>query len=293
VGVLQKFERRLEGLVEGAFAKVFKGVVEPVEVAGALQREAAAHKAIVGINRILVPNDYTVELGASDHERLQPYEQPLGAELGAMLEEHAQEQGWSFIGPVRVRLERSDSLDTGVFRVRSGVAAAGEPVVGSTADSSPAPSSPALSNPAPSLPTPSPSTPSSHAAGVGDVPVPDRVNGAVADPNATQAVTYVPTGRPRLVVPAGGDGRAEELIELIKPLTTIGRGTGVDLRLPDTGVSRNHAELRIEGDDVVFHDLGSTNGSSVNGAAATRAVLRDGDRLEIGRTTLTFRRDGQ
>lgn len=273
MGVLQKFERRLEGLVEGAFARVFKGVVEPVEVAGALQREAAAHKAIVGVNRILVPNDYTVELGASDHERLQPYEQPLGAELGAMLEEHAQEQGWSFIGPVRVRLERSDSLDTGVFRVRSGVAAAGEPVVGSAAPSSP--------------------PPSSLAARAGDVPVPDRVNGAVADPNATQAVTYVPTGRPRLVVPAGGDGRAEELIELIKPLTTIGRGTGVDLRLPDTGVSRNHAELRIEGDDVVFHDLGSTNGSSVNGAAATRAVLRDGDRLEIGRTTLTFRRDGR
>ncbi|GAC1326350.1 MAG: antibiotic biosynthesis regulator FhaA [Mycobacteriales bacterium] len=271
MGVLQKFERRLEGLVEGAFARVFKGVVEPVEVAGALQREAEARKTIVGVNRILVPNDYTVELGAADHERLAPWEQALGAELGAMLEEHAQEQGWSFIGPVRVRLERNDDLDTGVFRVRSGVAAAGEPLVAAAAH--------AESKRPTVVPT--------------EAGVPEPVAAAPAgDPAATQAVVMGPPGRPRLVVPTKGGGPAEELLELTKPVTTIGRGTGADLRLPDTGVSRNHAELHINGNDVVLVDLGSTNGSSVNGATASRVVLRDGDRIEIGRTTLVFHRDG-
>src|SRR2546429_26541 len=54
VSVLQRFEKRLEGLVEGAFAKVFKGVVHPVEILNAMQREAEAHKAILAGGRTLV-----------------------------------------------------------------------------------------------------------------------------------------------------------------------------------------------------------------------------------------------
>jgi hypothetical protein len=124
VGVLQRFERRLEGLVEGAFARAFGGVVQPVEVAAALTREAADKKAIVGQGRVLVPNDYVVELSAADAERLTEYDEPLRKELGDMVTEHAQEQGWSFVGPVRVRFASVEDLGTGVFRVRSAVMAA-------------------------------------------------------------------------------------------------------------------------------------------------------------------------
>jgi hypothetical protein len=124
VGVLQRFERRLEGFVEGAFARVFGGVVQPVEVAAALQREAADKKAVVGQGRVLVPNDYVVELGRADAERLSEYDAALRKELAAMVDEHAAEQGWSFVGPVAVRFETVESLDTGVFRVRSSVVAA-------------------------------------------------------------------------------------------------------------------------------------------------------------------------
>jgi len=121
VGVLQRFERRLEGLVEGAFARAFGGVVQPVEVAAALQREAADKKAIVGQGRVLVPNTYVVELGAADCERLGEYDEALRKELADMVTEHAQEQGWSFVGPVQVRFEGVDDLKTGIFRVRSAV----------------------------------------------------------------------------------------------------------------------------------------------------------------------------
>jgi hypothetical protein len=121
--VLQRFERRLEGFVEGTFARVFGGVVQPVEVAAALQREAADKKAVVGHGRVLVPNDYVVELGKADSERLTEYDAPLRKELAAMVDEHAGEQGWSFVGPVKVRFETVESLDTGVFRVRSAVVA--------------------------------------------------------------------------------------------------------------------------------------------------------------------------
>ena len=61
MGVLQRFERRLGGLVEGAFAKVFKGGVEPVELAGALARECDDRKAI-SATRSLVPNEFTIAL---------------------------------------------------------------------------------------------------------------------------------------------------------------------------------------------------------------------------------------
>ena len=124
MGVLQRFERRLEGLVEGGFARVFRSNVQPVEIAAALQREAGDKRAVVGAGRVFVPNDFVVELGPSDSERLVAYDAPLRRELAAMVEEHAAEQGWSFAGRVGVRFETVESLGTGVFRVRSKVAAA-------------------------------------------------------------------------------------------------------------------------------------------------------------------------
>jgi hypothetical protein len=231
VGVLQRFERRLEGLVEGAFARVFGGVVQPVEVAAALQREAADKKAIVGAGRVLVPNAYVVELGSSDFERLGEYDEPLRAELAAMVREHADEQGWSFVGAVRVAFELVEELDTGVFRVRSAV--------------------------------------------VADTP----------DPRGPQTAGV---GRPRLVLPAGS-GTPERTVLLTSARMVVGRGADADLRLPDTGVSRSHAELRVEGDTVRVVDLGSTNGTTVNGRPVDSAVLHDGDRIEVGATPMVFR----
>lgn len=228
MGVLQRFERRLEGLIEGAFAKVFRGGVEPVEVAKALQREAADKKAI-GASRTLVPNDYVVELGGTDHAKLAPYEAPLGAELAAMVREHAAEQQWSFVGPVTVRLEHQDDLDTGMFRIRSAVAE-GDPD-----------------------------------------PVPKVVNAS---------------GQPRLRIV--GDGRE---VRLDGDVLLIGRATTAGLQLDDPGVSRQHAEVRREGDDVMLVDLGSTNGSAVNGRVVERVRLTPGDRIELGHTVLVYERD--
>ena len=234
MGVLQRFERRLEGLVEGAFARAFGGVVQPVEVAAALQREAADKKAIVGQGRVLVPNEYVVELGSSDAERLQEYDEPLRKELVDMVTEHAREQGWSFVGPVKVAFETVEDLATGVFRVRSTVVAA--------------PGGPA-------------------AAGSGSADKSGR---------RLELVTGSETGR---------------VIRLVQPSLVIGRGAEADLRLPDTGVSRRHAEVQVAQDAVTLLDLESTNGTSVNGRLVDRATLQDGDRISVGTTVLVFRQD--
>jgi pSer/pThr/pTyr-binding forkhead associated (FHA) protein len=77
------------------------------------------------------------------------------------------------------------------------------------------------------------------------------------------------------------------------PMTMLGRGTDCDLRLVDPGVSRHHAELRVEDDEVVLVDLGSTNGTFVNGEPVRRVALTDGTRVTLGRTSLVFRRDAR
>jgi Protein of unknown function (DUF3662)/FHA domain len=124
VGVLQRFERRIEEMVNRPFARAFKAEVQPVEIASALQRECDDRAAIVARGRTMVPNVFTVALGDRDHDRLSTYAEALGAELSAMVTEYAEEQHYAFLGPVTVEFERDGELETGRFRVRSTAVAA-------------------------------------------------------------------------------------------------------------------------------------------------------------------------
>jgi len=119
MGVLQRFENRLEQLVSGAFARAFRSAVQPVEVAAALQREVDNSAQILSRNRRLVPNNFHVELSAADYDRLAPYSSTLADELTHMLREHAHEQSYVFTGPVSISFDRADELGTGRFHVRS------------------------------------------------------------------------------------------------------------------------------------------------------------------------------
>ena len=126
MGVLKRFEQRLEGLVNGTFAKVFKSEVQPVEIAGALQRECDNNATIWNRDRTVVPNDFIVELSTGDYERLAPYSGQLGDELSGMVRDYAKQQRYTFMGGVKVHLEKADDLDTGLYRVRSRTLASSE-----------------------------------------------------------------------------------------------------------------------------------------------------------------------
>ena len=87
-----------------------------------------------------------------------------------------------------------------------------------------------------------------------------------------------------------------EHLPLAPPGITIGRGNDADLRIDDPGVSRKHIEIRVEepqdvqGDPrITVHDLGSTNGMSVNGRRVEKATLADGATIRIGNTTMSLR----
>src|SRR5690349_19503281 len=104
-------------MVEGAFAKVFKGVVHPVEILTRMQREAEAQRTPLAGGRSLVPNRYVIELSAGDYTRLTPYAAALGRELAQSHAEYIGEQGWVVYGDVVVEVARGETLATGSFRV--------------------------------------------------------------------------------------------------------------------------------------------------------------------------------
>lgn len=262
VSVLQRFEKRLENLVEGTFAKVFRGVVHPVEIASAMQREAEAHKAILAGGRTLVPNRYVIDLSPYDHSRLAPYAAALAQELAQTQAEFIGEQGWTVYGDVIVEIERGEGLDTGMFRVTAEVYTGGqqpEPAQQQGYDQQ------YQQGPPPGAPGPGP-----EAYSTSGPPAPPMQQ----TPNA------------RMV---SNDGRQ---FALAIGSTIIGRGEQAQLRLADVGISRRHARLDFDGTRVVLTDLGSTNGTVVNGQRISAVALRPGDVIQFGTTSLTFHVDG-
>ncbi|MEO3972735.1 DUF3662 and FHA domain-containing protein [Streptomyces sp. CAU 1734] len=280
MGVLKRFEQRLEGLVNGTFAKVFKSEVQPVEIAGALQRECDNNATIWNRDRTVVPNDFIVELSAPDYERLSPYSGQLGDELAGLVRDYAKQQRYTFMGPIKVHLEKAEDLDTGLYRVRSRTLAS------STSQS--------------------PGTSQEPTAGSGAPNPPGRGGGYGYPPAAAPPMPSAPPGgRPGLSAvpdrgPAGGSGsqpgsQPRRWIEIngtrhqiSRPTLVLGRSTDADVRIDDPGVSRRHCEIRT-GTPSTIQDLGSTNGIVVDGQHTTRATLRDGSRIVVGSTTIVYR----
>ncbi len=98
-----------------------------------------------------------------------------------------------------------------------------------------------------------------------------------------QPASHVPQLHPTLTVEAGPD--VGKRFTIIVGETGIGRSIDNDVILTDIAVSRKHLKiLRDDSGEVQFQDLGSGNGSTVNGVRVRNGVLRSGDRIEIGET---------
>jgi hypothetical protein len=123
MGVFDKVEKRLEGAVNGVFARAFKGDVQPVEITARLQKEIDAEATILSRERKLVPNEFTVWLGQHDYDKLTPYSRTLNAEIIPQLREYATERGYIFNGPLSIDYQLERSLGTGRFDVRSAAVA--------------------------------------------------------------------------------------------------------------------------------------------------------------------------
>lgn len=214
---LKGFERRLENMVEGVFARVFRSGLRPIELGRRLAREMDVNRSVDVKGRTVVPNAFTISLDPTDHERFAEIEDSLARELCDAAREHAHDEGYAFLGPVSVELVVDDGLRTGEFRIQGRMKE-----------------------------------------GVGGV------------------------GAGSLVLSNG------ERYVLGDRVVSLGRLPECDVTLSDTNVSRRHAEIRPRGDGFVLIDLGSTNGSKVNGIRVAERELRDGDELTFGNSRLTF-----
>ncbi|MEU5365693.1 DUF3662 and FHA domain-containing protein [Streptomyces sp. NPDC005925] len=282
MGVLKKFEQRLEGLVNGTFAKVFKSEVQPVEIAGALQRECDNNATIWNRDRTVVPNDFIVELSAPDFERLSPYSGQLGDELAGMVRDYAKQQRYTFMGPIKVSLEKADDLDTGLYRVRSRTLASSSsqqaPASAPPAGRPPAGGGYGYPQPGQQPPTGAPPMPAAPPPGAGRPGGYGYPQPAAPRPGATQ-----PGARTRHWIEINGTRH-----QISRATLVMGRSTEADVRIDDPGVSRRHCEIRT-GTPPTIQDLGSTNGIVVDGQHTTRATLRDGSRIVVGSTTVIYR----
>ncbi|TCP54065.1 FHA domain-containing protein [Tamaricihabitans halophyticus] len=420
MGRVQRFDRRLEGIIGNTFARIFGGKVVPEEVAQALQRETEGNVRELAGGRLLAPNHYTVILGAKDHSQLAGDEASVCKHLENVISDHLAEQGWDTYGDVVVSLERSEALHTGQFRTRSAV----DPDVrprssqpASNEESGRATHSRNAGDPPMSQPPgygqqdpygqgqygygqgqpgydpyggqpgydqgygqqgydqgygqqgydPYGGQPGydqyggqpqqGYDPGYGGQPGYDPYGGQPQqgyDPGYGGQPGYDPYGgqpgydqyggqpqqgyggqpgydpyggQPQQAPPSppggypqqggypgdpqqgyappamqGGprqlaaslqlDDGSNRTYSLKQGGNVVGRGQDADFRLPDTGVSRRHLEITWDGQSATLADIGSTNGTTVNGTPVQNWQLADGDVIRVGHSSLVFRTQG-
>jgi hypothetical protein len=213
---LDSFEKGLERVVNGAFARNFKCGLQPVEITAALRRELDTKAAVVARDRILVPNQFVVHLSPGDHERMTGIGPTLIDELTQLVQNHATAQHYQFAGGIGIRLAEDASLAEGIVRIESS--------------------------------------------------------------NLQGAVTWTP------ILDIAG-----KRYPITKSHTVVGRGAEADITVDDSGISRRHVEILWDGKRAQVNDLGSTNGSQLDGLPVRKAALPPDSVISIGRTRIVFR----
>ena len=217
MGFIDRFEKRLERLVTGAFTKTFKSELQPVEIAAAIKAEMDAKASIVSRDRILAPNAFTVRLSSLDFDRLKKIlGDALLTELTDQAKRHANLQNFQFAGELAINLVEDGGLDLGELKVKS----------------------------------------QSQEVKVAWVPALE-VNGQ----------RYI----------------------LTQARTTVGRDTTADIAINDTSLSRKHFEILWDGQNAAVKDLGSTNGTVVNGRPVTEVAIAGDTEILAGRLDFTFK----
>ncbi len=255
MSMLRNLEAKLGGLVEGAFGRAFKTSVQPVELAHKLAKEMEENQ-MVSVSRVYVPNHYRVFLSPQDREQFTSYEPALRKELSDYLLEHARQESMALTSRPQIEFHTDDRLELGEFGIQAQLLAPPEEEQLEEAAAEPAPS----------------------AGDFGHTMVysPDRAARKLEMPVERRQALLVSEGRRNVL---SGDR------------VVIGRSRECDVVVSDPNVSRRHAELRRDENGWHAVDLGSTNGVKVNGRRVDQVVLRDGDRITVGVSDLTFELD--
>lgn len=274
MSLLKTLETKLEGLLEGAFGRVFRSEVRPIELARKLVREMDEHR-VPSVSRVYAPHEYDIWLSPGDRARYEGIEGEVIDELGAYLLEHARREQLVLSARPSIEFHTDDSLDLGEFGIETHPPRLDgeEHEHFEERESEPA--------------VPAPQEPSDWLA----------AEAGSADPDAGHTMIY--SGSRRLREPLEQSPRRREqgamlLVEgqrlLLGPRGgVLGRSRDCDVVLKDSGVSRRHAEIRPAPSGWTIADLGSTNGVRLRGRSLQGIEqLRSGDTIELGSTEIVF-----
>jgi FhaA, N-terminal domain/FHA domain len=246
--------RQIEHKIESLFEGIFGRAFRTHVQPVELARKLAKEMddgKTVSVSRVYVPNEYSVFLAPGDREKFESYEESLIDELQQYLAEHARREEYALLSPPKVILNSDGDLSVGEFGIATRMV---QPSGG------------------PKLPERAPSA--------------TMIYRPTAQP--TEGATPEELGVEREVASLHVNGRK---YELTKQQTVLGRARDCDVQIEDPGASRRHAEVRQEGTSYWIVDLDSTNGLEVNGLRTQRAKLDHGDKITIGSTEISFRRD--
>lgn len=247
-------ERRFENLFEGLFARAFSSRVSPMQMGRRLLQTVDAERDLDAQGRRTVPNTYVVQVSPADREGLADIEPALLYELTEALRQHVKAEGYHVTGKARVTLRTNPDLRRG----RIDITARNTEPDGSVSEM-PAPAAPPADAPAEAAPAPS-------------APVAPVIPLPTAD-----------APPPVITVPGG------QRVELHEGHYVVGRHLECDIVISDSNVSRRHAEFVCAGRDVIVRDLGSTNGTKVNGVLVKGdQLLQHGDVIGFGTAQITF-----
>lgn len=249
MGIFSRVEAFRQRLFEAPAGRL-GARIQPVSLAKRIERAMDTNKSFRD-QGILVPNHYDLHLNPGDFGAFESYRASLEDDLAHGALAHARRERYTLIARPRVRIMADGGVPRGDIRVAANVVDDGGARV---REDRPA------------------AAPRSS-----DTMVFQRAAAETAPDSATRAYLLVSTeGQPSVQFDLGG------------PLIGIGRASDNDVIVDDPMVSRHHCQLKLQHGAYGFADLGSRNGSFVNGQSVSEIALGPGDVIQIGETTIEF-----
>jgi hypothetical protein len=256
-GPLAAVERFFERLFERPAQRLFQPQVEVVQIERALERVMESERRVQS-RKTYVPTAYRVLLNDADAAAMNTDLRALTRDLAESLRVFARAHGYILMAQPRVEIGASATVPI------SDVRAFAEPFTPPTNGPAPAPLRPAPGiDPRPAVPP-----------------------GIIGEPTAVFAAPRPSAPRAQLAVRA--PGQPVTRIPVRPGTLRVGRALDNDICLVDDKVSRHHGQISVRLGMLVYTDIGSTNGSLLNGSAVTEIALGPGDVLQLGSSTVTI-----
>lgn len=269
MGALGNLERFLERLFERPASRLFGAHLQPVHLQRRIERAMETERA-TGVDRTYAPNVFRLSLHPGDLAELAPVAEELAAELADAALAFARAHHFALADRPRVELVEDDSVATGDVRVTTAYSGARGPSPAGARSTAPGPG-------------PEPDVARRTGALPEEPPGPNGEAGVAPDTMVFEIPEIrVPRASLHVTAPNGATLR----IDVQAATLTIGRSPDNDLHLDDRRLSRHHARIQVRRGVLVVQDLGSTNGTKVNGQRVDEVALGDGDRIELGDSSI-------